>query len=193
MSGSTYTERAALQTAGVSVNIATPWDRGAIQAFFTRLSPATRYLRFLHAMREVPDGQLDAMLAFDPAFSAAVLAFHVDSPCEVLGIAQYSATGTPEQCEAAVVVADPWQRKGVGQLLLKELARVARLGGFTHACAEILSENQAALELARRFGGTSRVLHGKPQVRLVNVSLDKIRTPAMPARRPSLPQYSASL
>jgi acetyltransferase len=191
MSRGTHARPGSLGNAGVSVNIATQWDRDAIQVFFARLSSATRYLRFLHAMRELPDAQLAAMVAFDPASSAAVLAFHVDSPREVLGVAQYCATGTLGECEVAVVVADQWQRKGVGMLLLKELARVARLGGFTRACAEILSENQPALALARRFGASSRVLHGNPHTTLVNVAMDRIRTPTILARQ--VPQQSANL
>jgi GNAT superfamily N-acetyltransferase len=160
-----------------------PLDREAIEEFVARLSPGSRYLRFLHALRQIPAGLMNTLLRFEPPVRATMLAFRVDSPAELLGIAQYEATQRPGECEVAVVVADAWQRKGVAGFILRELARVARLGGFRTASADILSENHAAIALARQFDCTTALVAGSPQMTRVSVSLDRVLRSGAPAVR----------
>jgi acetyltransferase len=77
--------------------------------------------------------------------------------------------------EVAVVVADAWQRRGIGTRLLRALAHHA--SGYEALRGLILAENRAMLALARRLG--FRVL-GYPEPGLVQV--EKLVTPAAGAR-----------
>jgi acetyltransferase len=159
------------------VRAAGPGDRKAVERFVAHLSPASRYLRFLRAVRQLPQPLMDALLRFEPAVRATLLAFPIGAPAELIGLAQYESGARPDECEVAVVVADPWQRRGVASRMLCQLAAVARSGGFSVACAEILSDNHAAIELARRLGCAGSVVPGIPQMTRVRVALAAVGTP----------------
>jgi acetyltransferase len=150
-----------------------PRDGPEIEAFITGLTTKSRYQRFLHAMRSPSLEMIRAMLNFDPPRHATLLGFNIDDPGELIGIAQYSATSEPATCEVAVVVGDVWQRQGVATFLFRELARVARFGGFRSASAEILSDNAPALALARRWGASIAVSTGNAQLTRIVVPLGR--------------------
>ena len=139
-----------------------------------QLSPASRYLRFLHALRSLPQPLMDALLRFEPQVRATLLAFRMGATRELIGLAQYESSARTGECEVAVVVADAWPRQGIASRMLRELAGVARSGGFNVACAEILSDNHAAIELARRHRCAITLIPGSPQMTRVWVALDAV-------------------
>jgi GNAT superfamily N-acetyltransferase len=51
--------------------------------------------------------------------------------------------------DVAVVVADDWQGRGLGRLLMSRLAHIARARGISHFRATIFGDNQRALALVR--------------------------------------------
>src|ERR687884_309371 len=55
----------------------------------------------------------------------------------------------PATADAAIVVGDPWQRRGLGRRLAIMLADAARLQGIERFSATMLSDNPAALALMR--------------------------------------------
>ena len=57
----------------------------------------------------------------------------------------------PSAAEVAIVVADDWQRRGVGSLLSDQLAEEARRAGIARFTATIASDNVAAQRLMRRL------------------------------------------
>jgi GNAT superfamily N-acetyltransferase len=61
-------------------------------------------------------------------------------------------TSDPEQAEVAFVVADEWQRRGVGSLLVHRLSEQARAAGILRWKAEMLAENEGALRLLAKVG-----------------------------------------
>ena len=54
------------------------------------------------------------------------------------------------------MVADDWQRDGLGHLLLQRLARLARRRGIQHFQATVLGDNAPALQLVRSLFPASR-------------------------------------
>lgn len=176
----------------IAVTPASAFDGPATDAFVAALRPETRYLRFMQAMRALPRWLADSMLVFDPPRAATLLAFHIDAPGQLIGIAQYSATAERGVCEAAVVVGDRWQRQGVATFLLSELAHVARFGGFRRATATLLSENQPAIALARRWGAAVALVPGSAELTQVDVALDQARRPQRPVDRSIRRPRSAS-
>ena len=57
-----------------------------------------------------------------------------------------------ESCEFALVVADAWQRRGIGSRLLTMLMEGARNRGFRMIEGQVLAENAPMLTLVRRLG-----------------------------------------
>jgi GNAT superfamily N-acetyltransferase len=61
----------------------------------------------------------------------------------------------PSAAEVAIVVADDWQRRGVGSLLSEDLAEEARHAGITRFTATMASDNVPAQRLMAKL--TSRL------------------------------------
>ena len=58
----------------------------------------------------------------------------------------------PGQAEIAFVVIDAYQNQGVGTILMRHLAVLARDAGLKELVAEVLPENTAMLKLFKKFG-----------------------------------------
>ena len=58
----------------------------------------------------------------------------------------------PDQAEVAFVVIDAYQAQGIGTLLTRHLAALARNAGLKELIAEVLPENVAMLKVLRTFG-----------------------------------------
>jgi RimJ/RimL family protein N-acetyltransferase len=114
-----------------------------------RLSPHSRYLRYLRLVRSFTAAETALFVAAGPGH-LAVGAFHGDV---LVGVAQYfRSSKCPDRAEIAVEVADDHQRHGIGALLVHELARHAAHDGITHFTATVLAENRAVLALMRHSG-----------------------------------------
>ncbi len=61
---------------------------------------------------------------------------------------------TPERgtAEFAVIVADPWQGKGLGQKLIERVLEIARENGVNHLWGDVLAANLPMLELVKKLG-----------------------------------------
>ena len=71
----------------------------------------------------------------------------------------------PGQAEIAFVVVDAYQGQGIGTILMRHLAVLARDAGLKELVAEVLPENTAMLKLFEKFGfrpdskGSPQVVH----------------------------------
>ena len=135
----------------VSIRVATPRDKGKLREMFSRLSPETIYRRFHIPYRHVPERMLDLMLDVDHHAGNSLLAV-VER--EIIGHAMYVRLGDSSEAEMAIIVEDGWQSKGVGKLLLSELAKRARLRGIESFTGEVLRKNRRMLGLAAVFAET---------------------------------------
>jgi acetyltransferase len=70
---------------------------------------------------------------------------------ELLGVGRFSAM-TALEAEAAVLVSDQWQGRGLGTELLASVARVARAEKFKTLIGEILRDNLATQAIFRKAG-----------------------------------------
>jgi GNAT superfamily N-acetyltransferase len=71
----------------------------------------------------------------------------------VVGVSRYVVLDTdPEIAESAVVVADEYQGRGLGKLLLWRLVNYARAKGIHYLCGDLQIGNDRMLELVKRSG-----------------------------------------
>ena len=70
---------------------------------------------------------------------------------ELVGVARYEPTDSPDMVEVAFVVQDGWQGKGLGTVLLHDLLRAAEARGIRRFCAYVLADNTRMLDLLTRF------------------------------------------
>jgi GNAT superfamily N-acetyltransferase len=127
---------------------------------FAVLSPETIYRRFMSPMARLEESYLDRLLDLDHDQREALALL---SDGEIVGVARYHRTPERDTAEVAVVVADAWQRKGAGSLLMRRLGRLARRRGISTFTGVGLGENRAVVGLARSLspGMTARWSSGQ--------------------------------
>jgi acetyl coenzyme A synthetase (ADP forming)-like protein len=123
-------------------------DADAVLAFLSGLSERSRYLRF-HGIRQLDEGLAEPLLEPDWVERGALAAWLGDS---VVGLANYVRLRDPSTAEAAFVVADGEQGRGVGTRLLEQLATRAAATGVTRFVAEVMAENRAMLSVFAETG-----------------------------------------
>jgi len=125
-------------------------DKRRLAAAFDRLSPETRYRRFFAPLQRLSGQDLRYLTEIDHHDHEALVAVNPENGA-IIGAARYVRSEDPSEAEVAVVVGDPWQRKGVGSALLEHLVERARAAGIDHFVALVLSENEDALEVFRHL------------------------------------------
>jgi GNAT superfamily N-acetyltransferase len=151
-----------------------PGDADELRRGFERLSPVSRYRRFLGAIGDLSDDNLRYLTNVDGYDHVAIVATRrrADGTEEGLGVARYiRVAGAPNIAEAAITVADDAQNKGLGRLLGLTLATAARQRGITHFRGEILADNESVRQLLREVGAELHAT-GDDGI-LFDVSLDR--------------------
>ena len=147
----TYREADVVLRDGSTVHVrpVRPADKPALATFFQGLSDESRVLRFFSAATNVAsvaarESQVDYCRTF-----ALVATAGPDR--RLIGHAYY-ATVRPGRAEVALAIADSWQGRGLGTLLLGQLAEVAAASGIEAFEADVLPSNHRMLEVFRESG-----------------------------------------
>jgi GNAT superfamily N-acetyltransferase len=136
--------------AAVTIRPIRPDDADRLQDHFRGLSAQSRRNRFLGAVSELPPDEIARLAHMDEPDELTLVAFANDGTF----IAEAIHVMAPEtgRCELALSVTDPWQRRGIGTLLLRLIECRARLIGARHLFGDVLSTNDAMKCIARRRG-----------------------------------------
>ncbi|MGC6369872.1 GNAT family N-acetyltransferase [Pseudomonas sp. K2I15] len=134
-----------------------PQDRHLEFDFIKQLSAESFRTRFFGAMGQVDVSLMDQMMDVDYCNRTAYIAMvHENGQlCEV-GISRYTTSADARQCDCAVVVADRWQRHGMGTLLMGHLIVAAQRNGFKTMMSVHQNNNFGMHRLARSLGFHSR-------------------------------------
>ncbi len=132
-----------------------PDDAPRLERLFWRLSPESLYRRFFTPMTHPRPEMLVRLTTVDYVDRLALVAVVAD---EVVGVARYDRLAAvappglrvdPGEAEAAVIVEDAWQGRGIATRLLWRLSAAARARGVTAFVAEVLAENRPMMGLLR--------------------------------------------
>ena len=130
-----------------------PDDAPLLQAFVRRLSPKSCRFRFFVALAELSEAQLHRFVNMEPARGVALIALaHGRDGAAIVGEARYALEQDHDHAEFAVVVADDFQRRGLGRHLLKRLMTTAWRSGVRRLFGEIRNDNRAMLAFAMHLG-----------------------------------------
>jgi GNAT superfamily N-acetyltransferase len=119
-----------------------PGDTNLLRLFYWRLSSETIYRRFLSPIKPPANALIKRLVDIDHHDREALIALDERG---IVGVARYGTTGLTH--EVAVVVADDWQGRGLGRLLLRRLAHIARARGIASFHATMLGDNRRAQSL----------------------------------------------
>ena len=104
---------------------ATPQEPGLAEAY-DQLSQTSRYRRFFTGKPHLSEQSLGYFTDVDHRDHEALVAV-VPGSGQLVGVARYiRIPGQPDQAEVAITVLDSWQRRGLGTVLLRELAQGRR-------------------------------------------------------------------
>jgi len=129
-----------------------PGDRRTLEAGFERLGAESRYRRFFAPVSRLSEAQLTYLTDVDHHNHEALIALEEESG-DGVGVARFVRIGG-DVAEAAVVVVDDWQHRGVGAVLLDALADRAREEGIHTFAATVLASNTTAIAALSRLGVT---------------------------------------
>ena len=128
-----------------------PDDAEREQAFVAKLSDASRYSRFQHSVTALSAEMIARFTQLDYDREMALLLM-VPGMDEIAGVARYYPNVDRVSAEFACAVADAWQGRGVGTVLMKALIACARDAGYVSMDGAVLSTNAAMLALTERLG-----------------------------------------
>jgi acetate---CoA ligase (ADP-forming) len=118
-------------------------DAGALLAFFAGLSERSLYQRF-HGLRHVDAALVDPLLDPDWVERGALIGTLGD---RVVAVANFVRLRDPAVAEAAFVIADELQGRGLGTRLLEQLAARAAAAGVHSFVATVLPANKPMLDV----------------------------------------------
>jgi GNAT superfamily N-acetyltransferase len=152
-----------------------PSDRDLLREGMHHLSPESAYHRFFTAKRELSERELDYLTQLDFVNHVALVAFVDNSSGPLLvGAAGYIVEHSevrPKSAEVAFVVPDAHQRRGIGAVLLRHLAAIARANGLRALHALVLAENRPMMSVFRKSGLPMMTTCSEPGVLEVSLKL----------------------
>ena len=116
--------------------------------FVDGLSEQSRYQRFMQHLPHLTPTMLARFTHPDYVRELALVALFNG---EFIAVGRY-APNADDTAEFALVVADAWQAKGLGRILLTKLRDEARKTGYLALYGNILAANSDMLDLARSLG-----------------------------------------
>ncbi|MDH5181636.1 MAG: GNAT family N-acetyltransferase [Gammaproteobacteria bacterium] len=138
----------------VNLSLIQPSDRIRLLNGFARISPRTNIQRFHTFKKQFTESELNYLLAIDNVNHLAVGAIDINGATDIgIGLARYVRdVGQPSRADAAIIVIDAYQGKGLGRLLYAEILKFARLHGIRQLSNTVLKGNRAMLHLLAAFG-----------------------------------------
>ena len=124
-----------------------PEDYDDVKAFYDRLSPDSRYMRFHGTVgTDIPSRYVVEASGVD---RVALICRHGD---RVVAVANYDRLLEPGVAEVAFAVAEDFRRRWTATRLLEQLAAIAAERGIRRFDAEVLAINHAALGVFKEAG-----------------------------------------
>jgi GNAT superfamily N-acetyltransferase len=145
-----------------------PGETAPLLAVFDGMSPASRAQRYLTGMAALPTAMLGALTAVDGERHVAWLGAVDGVPA---GVARY-VLASPGVAEVAFEVADAFQGRGLGTVLLDAVTTVAAARGVRRVRATVHPTNAVSRHLVGRLGLplvlSDGLLEGEGPLRLVD-------------------------
>jgi len=130
-----------------------PADADAIRAMHGRLSQKTLYMRYFKAVNEISDRQIEVFTDVDHDSRVGLVAM-LGGQMIAAGTYHRDPTGNADTAEAAFLVEDSQQGRGLGSILLEHLAAAAWERGIRRFTAEVLGQNTKMLGVFMDAGYT---------------------------------------
>jgi acetyltransferase len=150
-----------------------PVDADREQAFVHGLSAQSSYLRFHGTLKDLSKKDLMKFTEPDSKNAVALIVLYSGkSGEEEIGVARYVIDPDRANCEFAIVVADAWQKRGIGTRLMNALISHLQVSGVKQISGSVLKSNSAMLKFSKQMGFTENSTPGDPSTLLITKHLD---------------------
>jgi len=143
-----------------------PTDVSACGGMLSLCSPKSLYSRYERTIKATPQEMAEELCLQNPDCDLTIVAeIIVNGTSTIVGAAHLLPDQGHEAAEYAVLVADPWQGKGLGGAFTSFCLQVAHAQGIGRVIAEFLPDNMRMIRIleVRDFN-----LHRDPQNRVVS-------------------------
>ncbi|MDD5285292.1 MAG: GNAT family N-acetyltransferase [Desulfuromonadaceae bacterium] len=109
-----------------------PSDGHLLVELFNKMSPRSRYLRFMTNLRELPEELLHNLTHLDyyNGFALACLV-EEDGKDAIIAVGRYSLDPDENIADLALAVRDDWQQQGIGKTLLLNIISIGKEHGIS--------------------------------------------------------------
>jgi acetyl coenzyme A synthetase (ADP forming)-like protein len=152
-------------------------DDDRLVAFHAALSNDAMYRRFFFQATSLGTAQVEPFIYVDHHAHVVLVAELGD---RFVGVARYDRVPTTDSADVAFLVSDQHQGRGIGTVLLEQLAAAARERGITRFVAATPASNRQMLGVfqAAGFSERTRIEHGVVHVELLIEPTDRARAAA---------------
>ena len=130
-----------------------PSDQRAVAELFGKVSAESLYRRFFSPV--VKAEQFSRLVLRVDGHERAAVAAVVDG--QLVGVAQYSRAPGAGHAELGIIVADAWQKQGLGTRMVAALAEHAAAAGVESFDVDVQGDNYGALRLLQRIAPGMRL------------------------------------
>ena len=153
-----------------------PEDKQLLFEHFHSLSERSIYYRFFGHKRSLEQEDLRRLTELDFVNHVGLAAtIEAQGTERFIGVGRYLRSVDAAAAEVAFAVLDEFQGRGIGTLLLRHLAQIARRQGIIKFAAFVMGDNHQMLEVFANSGFRSRDRHDAGTVR---VTLDLAESPS---------------
>jgi len=159
----------------VLIRAISPNDKQRLLHHFQRLSPQSVYYRFFGLKRSLSEQELHQLTELDFVDHAGLVATLGSGEAEwFIGVGRYIRSDKTGSAEVAFAVLDDYQGHGIGTLLLKHLAKIARGNGIKRFTADVMGGNQKMLQVFAHSGFREQQSYQSGVVRVgLEIGLDE--------------------
>ena len=146
-------------------------DEASNAAFVEALSSPSKHFLFLGGVPRMSAEALQRLCDPEEGRDMAFVVFpSAGETRRQIGVCRYAGATTKDGAEISIAVADDWQHKGLGKLLLQRLVEHARAHGIRRLYSMDAANTSHMRTLAKHFGFSERADSG--DIRQVIYTLD---------------------
>ncbi|MGW8192838.1 MAG: N-acetyltransferase family protein [Desulforhopalus sp.] len=154
-------------------------DESALRRFFKTLSADSVYFRFGQRRIKVLHNLLHRLCQVDFDRDLAFLAVVGGEQETVIGDARLNRIADTDSAELSFLVADQWQGKGVGDLLMEFCIEVARETGLRTLFMEVMKSNERMMRFGWKYNFTPYQCSEESDMEELRLKLDHTPFPAV--------------
>ncbi|MHC5110899.1 MAG: GNAT family N-acetyltransferase [Planctomycetota bacterium] len=128
-------------------------DESKLRDLFYHLSPESLHYRFFRQIKSMPHEKLQELLKIDYESDMGFVVLPDKSETAgMVAIAHFLRDARTNFAEAAFLVLDEWQGRGIGTTLMKTMVEAARAQGIAGFTASVLADNEKMLRVFHQCG-----------------------------------------